>query len=287
VTGQLAEGIVYPLVFIALLAGALAWTRVLAAAGAMALNGAALLAALVCAAVLARHVLPASVRHAAPGWRDASWAATIAPLVIVSGVQAASGQIPVLIAGAVGSAEMAGVLSVAKRLADLAALPAIAAGAVLTPALARAWATRDLDGFQRAFTHFARGVTLATLPLAIGLIVFRAPLLGLFGASFARGGTALVVLCVGHVANVAVGSVSLALVMADHEREAAWIGAAAALLNAALCAVAVPRWGIEGAAAAAVVTLIVWNVWLAVRVWRLLGIRPTILARTRRRDVTG
>ncbi|MBV9772387.1 MAG: polysaccharide biosynthesis C-terminal domain-containing protein, partial [Gemmatimonadetes bacterium] len=89
----------------------------------------------------------------------------------------------------------------------------------------------------------------------------------------------LVLLCVGQVVSVLVGSVNLALVVTDHEREAALAAAGYTLLNVGLCVLLVPRWGIEGAAAAATISLVAWNLVLAARVRRLLGIRPTVLAR--------
>ena len=279
VAGQLAEGILHPLVLVALLAAARAGDWGLSATGAMALNAAATCAALACAAAMFRRALPRPVREAAPRRRADVWSRSVLPLVAVSGLYAASGQIPVLMLGAMGGAEAAGVLAVAKRLADLVVLPTLAASATLAPTLAGLWATRDTSAFQRTLTAFTRGVAGVAVPLAIVLVLLRRPLLEAFGAPFGAGAGALVLLCVGQVVSVLVGSVNLALVVADRERVAALAAAAHALLVAGLCALLIPRWGIEGAAAGAAASLIVWNLLLASRVRSLLGIRPTILAR--------
>jgi O-antigen/teichoic acid export membrane protein len=280
VAGQLAEGIVHPLVLIALLVAWRAGSRGLSATGAMGLNAAATCAALACAAAVFRRAVPRQVHQAPPGQRSDAWSRSVLPLVAVSGLAAASGQIPVLMLGALGRAEAAGVLAVARRLADLLLLPTLAAGATLAPTLAGLWAVRDRSGFQRTLTTFTRGAAGVAVPLAVVLVLLRGPLLHAFGAPFGAGAGALVLLCVGQVVNVMVGSVNLALVAADQERAAALAAAAHALLNVGLCALLIPRWGIEGAAAAAVASLIAWNLLLAARVWRLLGIRPTILARS-------
>lgn len=278
VLGQLAEGIVHPVVLVALVAAWGAAGRELSAAGAMALNAAATCAALACAGVLFRRALPRPVREAAAGPRADAWLRSVLPLVAVGGLYAASAQVPVLMLGALGGAEEAGVLAVARRLADLVVLPTLAASATLAPALAGQWATRDTAGFQRTLTAFTRGVAGVAVPLALVVVLLRRPLLEAFGAPFGAGAGALVLLCAGQVVSAAVGSVNLALVVADRERVAALAAAAHVALNAALCALLIPRWGLEGAAAAAAMSLVAWNLLLASRVRSLLGIRPTILA---------
>jgi O-antigen/teichoic acid export membrane protein len=122
-------------------------------------------------------------------------------------------------------------------------------------------------------------VTLVSLPLALAFIIFRRPLLLVFGAPFAAGTTALSLLCVGHIVNMFAGAIGLLLVMTGHEREVAFVSTAGALLNFVLCILLIPRWGMAGAAAGAATSMIIWNLWLARRVWRLLGIRSTIFAR--------
>lgn len=277
--GLLAEGVLHPLILIALLAASRAGSGGLSATGAMGLNAVATCAALACAAELFRRALPRPVREAAPRRRADVWSRSVLPLVAVSGLYAASGQIPVLMLGALGGAEAAGVLAVAKRLADLVLVPTLAAGSILAPTLAGLWSVQDTSGFQRTLTTFTRGVAGVAVPLAMVLFLFRRPLLEAFGAPFGAGAGALAILCVGQVVSVLVGSVNLALVVADHERVAALAAAGHLLLNAGLCALLIPRWGIEGAAAGAMASLVVWNLLLASRVRRLLGIRPTVLAR--------
>jgi O-antigen/teichoic acid export membrane protein len=204
---------------------------------------------------------------------------SVVPLLLVSGVNTFNGQIPVLMLGAMGDAEAAGILSVAKRLTDLIVLPTLALSAVLTPTLATLWAARDERGLQRIMTKCAREVTLTSLPIALAFIIFGHQLLKVFGASFTAGTTALTILCIGQVVNIFPGSNGILLVMSGHEREVAFISTACAMLNCVLCASLIPRWGTTGAAAGAAASLIIWNLWLVSRSRRRLGICPTIFAR--------
>jgi O-antigen/teichoic acid export membrane protein len=279
IIGQVPESLVQPLILTTLLVTYFACVGRLTATGAMSLNLAAMCAALACGVVLSERILPAAVKESAPKMHERLWLRSVLPLLLVSGVNSMSGQIPVLMLGALRNAEAAGILSVARRLADLTTLPILALSAVLTPTLAALWATRDMRGIQRTMTKCARGVTLVSVPIALILIIAGRPLLAIFGVPFTAGASALALLCVGQIINVLVGSNGLLLVLAGHEREAAFISTTCALLNCGLCAALISSWGMWGAAVGATASLIIWNLWLAWRVWRRLGIRPTIWAR--------
>jgi O-antigen/teichoic acid export membrane protein len=279
ILGQIPETLVQPLLLTILIPVYFAFVGRLTATGAMGLNVAATLAALVCGVALFGRTLPTSVKESAPNAQARVWRRSMVPLLLVSGVTAVSGQIPVLMLGAIGNAEAAGILSVAKRLADLTIIPILALSAVLTPRLAALWAMRDIRGLQRTMTKCARWVTLVSLPLALVFIIFGRPVLEIFGVPFVAGTTALTLLCVGQIVNMFAGSNGLLLVMAGHEREVAVITVAGALLNLMLCALLVPGWGISGGAVSVTASLTAWNLLLMWRVWRVLGIRSSIFAR--------
>jgi O-antigen/teichoic acid export membrane protein len=279
IIGQIPETLVHPLLLTTLIAAYFVAGGRLTVTWAMALNVAATFVALLCGAVLLERNLPQAVKESTPMAQPQVWMRSVVPMLLVSGVNTFNGQIPVLMLGAMGDAEAAGILSVAKRLADLVVLPTLALSAVLTPTLTTLWVARDKRGLQRIMTKSSRGVTLISLPLAVGFIIFGHQLLKVFGTSFTVGTRALTVLCVGQIINVLAGSNGILLVMTGHERDAAFISTACAVLNCVLCASLIPYWGTTGAAAGAVTSLIVWNLWLVARSRRRLGIRPTIFAR--------
>lgn len=279
VVGQLPEAIIHPLLLVALAAAHHALWGGLTAAGAMGLSVAAACAALACAARLSARALPAAVKESPPETRPGVWMRGALAMLLVSGVQSVSSQIPVLVVGYVLNPEAAGVLAVAKSLADLTIIPTLALSAVLTPAMASLWAERDTGGLQRTLVRCARWVALTSLPIALTFMLFGRPLLGVFGAPFEGGAAALAILCAGQIVNVMTGSNGLLLVMTGREREVAFISTACALLNLGLCALLAARAGMEGAAAGAAASQIVWNLWLAWRVWRRLGMRTTVFAR--------
>jgi O-antigen/teichoic acid export membrane protein len=73
------------------------------------------------------------------------------------------------------------------------------------------------------------------------------------------------------------GLAALVLNMTGHERDTAKGIAVSALLNVTLNALLIPLWGIEGAALASTLSMVVWNSLLVVLVHRRLGLHATAL----------
>ena len=147
----------------------------------------------------------------------------------------------------------------------------------LAPAVASLHIAGDMQRLQRVVTASARAMLAISLPIALVMIVFGQPVLVIFGPEFTQGATALAILSTGQLVNVAMGSVGLLLMMTGHERDTAWGVGIATVVNVALNGLLIPRWGIEGAAVATATSLVVWNLLLAVWVYRKLGIHCTAL----------
>jgi O-antigen/teichoic acid export membrane protein len=92
-----------------------------------------------------------------------------------------------------------------------------------------------------------------------------------------RGYVALVILAAGQLFNVAIGPVGWLLVMTGHQGYAALVLAASTGLNVILNFLFIPKWGLEGAAVATTISTVLGNLFLAVIVYRRLGIHGTVL----------
>jgi len=84
-------------------------------------------------------------------------------------------------------------------------------------------------------------------------------------------------LSVGQLINAATGSVGLLLIMTGYERDAAICVGISAVLNVVLNATLIPKWGLTGAAIATTSSMMVWNILLAIWVYRRLRIHSTAL----------
>ena len=97
------------------------------------------------------------------------------------------------------------------------------------------------------------------------------------GDEFVVARWALVALVLGQLVNVGAGSVGYLLIMTGHQIPCARVFFASAVVNVILNAIAIPRFGILGAAIATAFSMMLWNVWLHRLVVKHLNVRPSIL----------
>jgi O-antigen/teichoic acid export membrane protein len=235
---------------------------------------------------LLRKYVPAQVWAAAPETLRSEWMRGAWPLLFIGGTQVVNRQADIIMIGAFVGDAAAGIYAVATRSAGLIGFVLFSVNAALAPLIARVYADRDFAALQRIATRSARAVLLFSLPVTAFFILFGSFFLQLFGPEFAPASAPLAVLSVGQFVNASMGSVALMLTMTGHEHFAArgfGLGAASNLL---LNAVLIPPFGIVGAAVATSTSLVVWNVMLAIYVYRLLGLHSTALGviRLRRRS---
>jgi len=74
------------------------------------------------------------------------------------------------------------------------------------------------------------------------------------------------------------GSQLYVMTMTGHERSAAVLLVSCAMVNAAASAVLIGTFGLAGAAIGTAVSLVVWNVAMALFLWRRLNLLPGVLA---------
>jgi O-antigen/teichoic acid export membrane protein len=228
--------------------------------------------------IAVRHFLPRELRDVEPEYNRAGWLRAALPMVLIGVVHIVNKRTDILMLGMMMTDADVGVYSVACRYADFVTFPLLAANSALSPAVASLFAEGSMARLQRMVTKSARAILALSLPLALGIFIFRSQLLLLFGAPCLEGETSLVILTTVNVLCAASGSASLILTMTGHEREVALWAGSTALLNIVLNAFFIPRWGINGAAVATAITAIIRNGSLIYRSYARLGIHTTAVA---------
>jgi O-antigen/teichoic acid export membrane protein len=280
VSGQFPEQLLRPLLFILFIGvGYLLLNDDLSAPVAVGLNAAAVAFALLVVAVFLRRNLPRETREAEPSYRSRLWLSSAIPLIFVAGAQVINVRADIIMVGAIAGAREAGIYTVASRGAELVGFVLMAANAALGPVFASLYNSDDLERLQRLVTRSVRLIFLAALPIAVALIVFGNWFMLLFGEEFVRGDLALALLSVGRLISTAAGPVAILLLMPGNERRAAVGVGIGPALNIGLNAALIPSLGIEGAAISTASSTVIWNLLLAVFVYRRLGIHPTVLGR--------
>lgn len=275
---QLPETVVRPTLFLGLIGTIWLFGARLTPERAMGAQVFAVTGAFLLGAVLLWRCLPREVGSATPAYATRAWAASALPFLLMGGLNLINYQTDLIMLGWFRSAGEVGVYRVAGVGAGLVVFVLGAANALLAPSIAALYARGERHRLQRIMTQSARLVLLCALPVALVLILFgRRSLAAIFGDEYAVGATALAILAAAQLANAATGSVGQLLSMTGHERDAARGIGLSALVNLALNALLIPRWGMNGAAAATAASLITWNVLLALLVHRRLGLHSTAL----------
>lgn len=275
---QILTSLVRPTLFLAVI-GLLVWIGpgidATTAALVMALSGGAV------AFVLSRLFLrtaPGAGPMSRRGLPLRRWFTLSLPLILVSGSYFLNANIDVLMIEAFLGESEVGIYRAAARGAQLAGLIVPILDQVLPPRLSRALAEGSEREVQRLLGSSA-AIVACIGTLAVIILWWRAEFfLGLFGPAFTDASTAMRILLIGQVSIALVGSVGMLLVLRDRGRMLLVFTLCGTVLNCILNAFLLPRFGIEGAAAATTITLVAVNVALLAYARARLRLDSSILA---------
>ncbi|MEZ5708016.1 MAG: oligosaccharide flippase family protein [Blastomonas sp.] len=277
--GQFAVLILRPGLFA--LALAVMWLagRELGPAEAMAWQVAAAAAALLTVAGLFLHFRPAAFRAATPVNRWRQWLGATIPMGMTEGLRLLQGQLAVFLLGALLTTEAVGLFRVAEASAAIGLVPITILNVVAAPQFSRLFAEKNISELQRTLSFVTFAIFLSVAAVAIVMSLFARPLLVLaFGDEFAGSSWPLVVLLLGNLAVCCFGPVVTLCNMAGLERHVTISSAIAIIVQLAAAAILIPAMGPAGAAISVIISMLAWNIFLAVTVRRRIGVNPTISA---------
>jgi O-antigen/teichoic acid export membrane protein len=147
-----------------------------------------------------------------------------------------------------------GVYSAALRAGQVIVLFLTSVSLMFSPFVADLHNRGERDRLDQLFKSLTRWTIAATMPLFLVLLVVPGPALRIFGAEFAGGQTALLIILAGQFINIATGSVGFVLIMVGRTGWDLAVYAGSLVLNVGLAVWLCPRYGMEGAAIANSVT---------------------------------
>jgi hypothetical protein len=216
--------------------------------------------ALVITVVLLRARTPLQVRTACREYEPQAWAGAVVPLLFVSGFAYANRELGLLLVGSLAGAEAAGIYRGAVRGSDLVVFALTGIIVAISPRLARLHAESNLKALRRRVRRGALASMLWAVPVAAVMIgTGRWLLTTVFGAAYSSGTTSLAILAAGQLINAATGPVGILLNMTGRERKTARGHAVALGVQLISGIVLIPRWGVEGAAAATALSVAARN----------------------------
>lgn len=167
---------------------------------------------------------------------------------------------PFVLLPMLADATEAGQYNVAHRLATQLGLLMLVVASITSARYAAHYQQRNHADLRRLAGQATRTVMMLGLPPAVVLLIYGEPILALFGDEFLTGTTALQILVIGQLVNLATGPVGYLLAMTGHERALRNVLLAALLLMVPLAMVLIPVFGASGAAAAVAFAMTFHNI---------------------------
>jgi O-antigen/teichoic acid export membrane protein len=167
-----------------------------------------------------------------------------------------------------------GVYAAAVRVAQALVLFLTAVSYMFSPFVADLHARGERDRLNELYKDLSRWTVAATIPILIVLAVASQSVLRVFGGTAAGGSSALRILLIGQVVNVAVGAAGFVLIMIGRTGWDLTVYAGSFLLDVTVAVLLVPHLGLRGAAIAQAVTLAASNAARLLLVWRYARIQP-------------
>lgn len=193
------------------------------------------------------------------------------PMFLTSSLQMIMAQTDIVMLGVFRATSEIGIYSIVFTLAMLVNFVLNSVNVIAAPKFSELYHEKKMDELAYIVKKSSKLIFWTSLPIIMGLIVLGKVILGIFGAEFIAGYTALVLLAMGQLVNAASGSVGYLLNMVGYQKQFRNIILLAVIANVVLNYMLIPEYGIEGAAWASLVSMTVWNVLSVMFVRKKLG----------------
>lgn len=234
----------------------------------------AVAAALVLVIGVQTHVTGRMVSAGAPrAYVLRGWLAVALPLLLVQESNILLKRTDIVMSGFFLPAAEVGYYTAATRTAALASFVLLAINAIGAPVIARLHAAGDHEDLQYVVTRIARWSLGFSALLALGLVLFADPILGLFGPDFVAARVPLYLLAGSQLVLASAGPGGHLLSLTGHHRTSAMIYGSTALLNIVLNLSLIPTLGMIGAAIGTSVSTIGLTAWTVRRVRTDVGVQ--------------
>ena len=206
-----------------------------------------------------------------------AWKKFIGSLFLLTCISTLYNRVDTLMLGYLKDASQVGIYYLAERDASALFFFLYVMNMIISPSIARMNTLDEKEKLQKMITRTIRWVMLFSLPVFIGIMVFSKQLIALSGPQFLPGRTALIIICCGHIIDVAFGPVLTFVLMTGNERYNTMAMSIGIFINIALNLILVPRIGINGTAIASASSTVFWNLFLFITIRKKTGIRTWIL----------
>ena len=173
----------------------------------------------------------------------------------------------IMMLGLIGLTAGVGVFAAASRFSMIGTMFYLAVGNISTPIIADLHSRGEVSQMSAYYKTTTRWLVIFNLPIFLTAVLFAKPLLSIFGDDFTAGATSMMILAIGTLVYTCTGIGSNILDMTDHPKVNMVNSFIMVFITIGLNIVLIPRWGINGAAAATALSSTVNNIFCLLEVW--------------------
>ena len=179
-----------------------------------------------------------------------------------------------LMLGASRNLSSVGIYSIVNKVTMVGHVCLLSLFIAVKPTLARLHDRGDHAALAHLYTAATRWAFTVTLPFFLIMVLYREPILSVFGASFSAGSTALLILAFSEIINAGTGICGPVLDMTGHTRVKLINSIVLTVLLVGSNAILIPRYGVVGAATASLLGVTIFNVLCLAEVWVMERLNP-------------
>lgn len=182
--------------------------------------------------------------------------------------------IQTLMLGALSAATGVGIFAVVARINLVGHVFMASMTVAVKPILAQLHDRRDRAGLAHVYRTATRWTLTINMPFFLVMVLYPSALLSVFGDAFTAGASALVILAFAELAGAATGICGPMIDMTGHTRVKLANSVLYTTLAIAGGVALIPRWGVVGAAVAALIAMATVNIVCVIEVWFLERFTP-------------
>ncbi|QQE65695.1 flippase [Leptolyngbya sp. BL0902] len=278
VSAFLPEGIVLPWINIALILWLLLHERSLSPPHAM---SARLLSSMISGFlgfILVLKVIPKEVFSSHVNYHIKGWLSAIVPFTLFYGINLINTQADIIMLGFFRRPEEVGLYQSCIQLILPLSGIMLTINSVISPYISRFYEQENRAELAKISTLGARVSLFIFMPFCL-IYIFKGQFIlrNLYGDIFAQAAPALMILSGATLVNVAFGPVATILNMTRNENESLKGILLSAFFNLLANLIVIPRYGIIGAAITTLISYLIWNIFLWIRLRAKLGLDSSIV----------
>lgn len=192
-------------------------------------------------------------------YKTKEWLKVAFPIFFISFLQLLLTRLDIIMVGWLLDTQQAGLYAISSLAASTVVFGISSAHVIVAPQISYLYHKKDMHGLQKTLQKEMRMVCLMTFPLIAVLILLGKPILTIFGTAFLPGYPALAILLLGQSFTAFMGSISFLMIVGGYQLISAYFIFSCVVINILLNLLFIPLYGIQGAAWANTLTMIIWH----------------------------